>query len=519
MAALYDSTILYDSPLVTYDGADVTTFQTQGIHGHSFSSGTDELWVVWSKTPRKYTATGWVNAPVILSATTDVYFESFLDGVFMVDGSDSNYFYNGSAWSTTTNLADAPKGKYIKEHLSRLYLYHVVFASNTHHSRVCYSDYPKNETITWGFETGSDLSQSASSAVVTSAGSLFVTRNIKVGDPFTILSGTNTGEYVVQSVDSETQITLTKTLTNSQSSKEFWVGGNWFDVGTDDGDIGMGIGETQNEIFLFKKSSLYRYSAIEKTLRKVKTAPGTTSTRSIANYGGYTYWYHPSGLYRCAGLTEEKISNSIEDIIEGVTDTTAVVGWVSPKENTINWYLGNITTRDGETIENCVAIFDLNSEKMGLGSIKHSVRCAVTWLEDDDVAVHMADNASGVFKMDTGTDFAGDPISFQANTHPVFPAGTESINIFTRLRVYIENGPDVQLQFKLIYKPTKREDTWINDNDWKPLIGSQKGDRSEWTFPMNSVASGVKIRAIESSTGESFLLKKLVLYYSQLGNR
>ena len=519
MALLYDSVEIYDTPSFTYDGAAVTSYQTQGIHGMSFSSGTDELWVVWNGVPKKY-LNGWVNAPVDLAATTDVYFESFLDGMFMVDGSDSNYFYNGTTWSTTTNLADSPKGLYIREHLTRLYLYRVTIMGTVFHSRVWYSDFPKNETITWGLETGSDLAQTASSAVVTSAGSLFITRNIKVGDPFTIMTGTNAGEYVVQTIDSETQITLTKNLTNNQSDKDFWVGGNWFDVGTDDGDIGMGIGETANEMFFFKKTSVYRYSAIEKQLRKVKTAPGTTSPRSIINWGSYTYWYHPSGLYRCAGLSEEKISDPIEDIIDGVPDNTAVVGWVSPKENTLNWYLGNVITRDGETIQNCVAVFDARAEKMYLSSIKNSMRCAVTWIQDDDVAVHAADNASGVFEMDTGTSFDGQAISFEAETWPIFPAGTEALNIFTRLRAYIKNGPDVQLLYKLVYKPVKgREDVWINDNDWKPMKGSQKGDRAEWSFQVNAVASGVKIKAVESSTNESHLIQKLVIYYTPMGNR
>jgi hypothetical protein len=517
--ALYDSSDLYDLDLTSYDGTAITTYQTQGIHGHSFANGTDELWVVWNKVPKKYSS-GWVNAPVQLTGAGEVFFESFLDGVFMVDGTDSNYFYDGSNWSTSTNLADSPKGKYIKEHLTRLYLFNVVMAGTTYNSRACYSDYPKNGAITWGLETGSDLEQTASSAVVTSAGSLFKTRNIKVGDPFTISTGTNAGEYVVLTVDSETQITLTANLVNTQSAKDFWVGGNWFDVGTDDGDIGMGIGETYNEIFLFKKSALYRYSAIEKQLRKVKTAPGTTSQRSIVGWGGYVYWYHPSGLYKCAGLEEEKISDPIEDIIEGVPDTTAVVTWVSPKDDTINFYLGNVTTRDGDEIQNCVAIYDINTKKMAISSIKNIMRCAVTWLEDDDVVVHAADNSSGVFKMETGTDFNGVAISFEAGTHPIYPAGTEAINIFTRLRAYIDNGPDVQLLYKLVYKPVKgREDVWINDHDWKPLKGAQMADRSEWSFPVNSVASGVKIKAIESSTGESFLIKKLVIYYSTMGNR
>ncbi|MBC2717580.1 MAG: hypothetical protein HF978_19925 [Desulfobacteraceae bacterium] len=65
------------------------------------------------------------------------------------------------------------------------------------------------------------------SAVVTSASSTFSTDGVQPGDPFVIATGPDAGTYTVSSVDSETQITLTETLSSSQTGIVF----NPFDGG------------------------------------------------------------------------------------------------------------------------------------------------------------------------------------------------------------------------------------------------------------------------------------------------
>jgi len=66
-----------------------------------------------------------------------------------------------------------------------------------------------------------DLVTTAGSAVVTSASSAFVTDGIQAGDPFAIANGPDLGLYVVASVDSQTQITLTAALTATRTGVGF----------------------------------------------------------------------------------------------------------------------------------------------------------------------------------------------------------------------------------------------------------------------------------------------------------
>ena len=490
----------------------------QGCHGYNKSDGTERLIVVWAKAPMIYNPTteGWNRATITLTANTKAEFQTFLDYVFMVNGTDPNYTFDGTTWSTTVSLGDAPIGTYITEYNIRLYIGNVKIAGVAYPSRVWFSDLPKNNLVTWGLETGSDLVQTASSAVITSAGSLFQTRNIKVGDPMMITSGDNAGEYVVQSIDSETQITLTETLDNAATGSSFWVGGNFLDVVTDDGDEMKGFGLNSNELLLYKRNSLHRFSSRGEELRRVKALPGTTSRRSIVNIGGETYHYHPTGIWQVTLPTGKLISKAIQDVIDGVTDAnqTEVVGWAED-ETILNMYLGDVTLRDGTTITNCVASLDTTTTTWSLRSYPFVIKAAEVWLEDNVPNVYVGDDASHVYKLDTGTSFAGDPIPFGLETKPNFPVDDDTLVTFNKLRLDVENGFDLQVLYKLFYVPTNDDRHWINDKDWKPMEGSQRGQKSEWYFPANhNRACGVAFKFIESSVRESFLIEKYKIYFS-----
>lgn len=459
----------------------------------------------------------WNKAPITLTTDQKAEFRTFLDYSFMVNGVDPNYSYDGTTWSALTNLSDSPKAYYIEKYNVRLYLGNITIGSTEYASRVWYSDLPEDDAITWGLETGSDLAQTADSAVITSTGSLFQTRNIKVGNPFRITTGTNEGEYIVQSIDSETQITLTETLDNTATSSTFWAGGNYIDIETNDGDKIKGFGKNSNELLIFKRNSLWRFSSRGQELRQVKNAVGTTSRRGIINVGNNTYYYHPSGIYMYDGTGSQLISNAIEDFIEGTTtaNQTLVVSWVQ-NEKIVNFYIGDVTLGDGESISDCVVSYDTTSNTWSARSYPIAIRAATVWLESNVPSVYVGDDSSHVYKLDTGTDFDDAAIPFELELKPYFPAGSDGIVNFDRVRVFISNGPDVQLQYKILYRPTNDSKKWISDKDWIPMKGSQRADKMEWEFPEGTRGGAVILKFIESSVDESFLIEgKIIIYYSQ----
>lgn len=85
-----------------------------------------------------------------LNVTDKVECASFLDGAFAVSLNTPTRFYDGSTWSLSTNVASAPKGKYVRNYQTRLYIANASVDGTLYPSRVYYSDIAAlAKTITW----------------------------------------------------------------------------------------------------------------------------------------------------------------------------------------------------------------------------------------------------------------------------------------------------------------------------------------------------------------------------------
>ena len=155
--------------------------------------------------------------------------DAFLDYLFLVNGTNSNLVYDGTTWFTGGARIRMPIASYVKTVGNKVYLADLTYVSTDFKSRVWYSDLPKNNDITWGYETGTNLAQTATSKVVRSANAGFKTYGIKTGDPFFITNGANAGEYTVDTGDHAQQITLVEEKKNAATGSTYWVGSKWFD--------------------------------------------------------------------------------------------------------------------------------------------------------------------------------------------------------------------------------------------------------------------------------------------------
>ena len=73
---------------------------------------------------------------------------TFLDYLFFVNYSDASRTYNGTDWSTTTNVTGAPKAQYIENYQTRVFMGYCNDGT-AYPSRVCYSSLPTAGAITW----------------------------------------------------------------------------------------------------------------------------------------------------------------------------------------------------------------------------------------------------------------------------------------------------------------------------------------------------------------------------------
>lgn len=400
--------------------------------------------------------------------------ENFLDLLFEVNGlTDAPRSYSGSAWSTSTNVTDMPKSKFIKQLNGRVYLFNInIPIGGNFASRVSYADLPKNNAIVWDFESGSDLAQTASSKVVTSAGSLFKTRGIKSGDKFVIATGTNAGEYSVDTVDSETQITLVETLTNAQTAKDFWVGGNWFDVERNNSDVGMGLGANFNRLLCFKRHSVHKFQkttdSATDNLLPIKGAPGTTSSRSIVDTPGFTYWWSDTGLWRTDGVSGQLMSTAMQEVVDGIAAGSLddIVGWFE-NDRVIKMFIGDVSNSvTGLIIDKCVFCYDTLSNTYWVESLSDTISAAVEWVEGTARKRNfLFSNAGEIFKTQDGNSFDGDPIYEEVETHPYFAISPEYSVNYTRIKLFGESLKSVEvLGWKRIYY-----DKGLKDEDFRSV--------------------------------------------------
>src|SRR2546429_1169839 len=164
-------------------------------------------------------------------------FESYVGKLWFTNQSSPIENFDGTTWTKSGVTTDTPLAKFIKQFRTRLYLGNLIIAGTPYPSRVWFSDLPVANHVTWGYENQNNLQQAAGSGIVKSPGAKFVSNNIKEGDTFVIIDGPNAGEYIVSAVIDEQQLVLTKALTFSYPASNFWCGGNWFDVATDDSDF------------------------------------------------------------------------------------------------------------------------------------------------------------------------------------------------------------------------------------------------------------------------------------------
>jgi len=74
----------------------------------------------------------------------------FVDSFFLVNYADATRSYNGTTWSTSTNVTSAPKAKFIESYRNRLYVAYCDVGGTDYPSRFYYSSLPASDgSITW----------------------------------------------------------------------------------------------------------------------------------------------------------------------------------------------------------------------------------------------------------------------------------------------------------------------------------------------------------------------------------
>jgi hypothetical protein len=396
----------------------------------------------------------WTPHTLSLSSGSRAEFESFLDGFFMVNFTEATRFNNLTAWSTVTNVTNAAKAKYIKQYLSRIYLGYVVSGGSTYPSRVTYSELP----------SGTPLS-----------------------------------------------ITWDDSL-------------NYFDVDPEDGDVIKALEVNANRLLVFKENTLHRYDT--NTRYKVPGAPGTVSQRSVKNISTWTLYLHTTGVWGYNGESSQLMSRAVQEIIEGVSTRNFANSCAGVVGDHYYLYVGDVfNQRTKLSISNCLLDFDISKNAWAWRSLTKDPTVFFAYPDDrsgvtynsatvtygsSDVAynglvsseerIYMGTMDGEVHQFNAGNSFNGTDIAFKLETKDYYLGHPARYKLLQKVWIFTNRGRGITVQFKL------------DDGDWKNL-GRIRDDQTPLVFPAGSRCQHVRLRFLESSSGEQFSMEGIDLYF------
>ncbi len=481
--------------LCGYNGASGSTNKLLAVYGNDIVDVT--------------TGTGYSQN---LTANTDAEMDVFLDSVFFTNGVDKPRTFNGTVWSQK-HIYTCPVNILFRDYLAKMYALAPTINGTKYYSKFLESDLPKNNTIGWGIVYGSDLAETQGSKEVTSATAGFKAHGINVGDPFIIEDGLNAGEYIVEGGISDYRLTLTTAMQFSDSSDKFLAGDNLYDVKTDDGDILKWADVINNRLILFKQNSLHSFNRTSMTeIRGV----GTSSGRSVVPFrdkGIIIYWHgsnkERTGFYMTDSTESKRISNPIQDYIDGITSANYdnIVAW--REGNIYRAYVGDVTnTARGISITNCVLELDLDNNVWTPANTHHVIKCATLYRESNIENTYIGDDSAEVFKTPYGNSDAGSAIEWFMEKEHIYPSGSEILNTMNKLQVITRDASGVRVRYKLFNAP------FASDENWQGL-GEIAFDKTELFIPKeHSKSCGYGIRLEKNDAMEATqLIEKFSMFY------
>lgn len=394
--------------------------------------------------------------PHLLSLTTgaEAEVEYFLDGFFLVNFEDVTRWDNYTAWSTTTNVTNAPKAKYIKLYNSRIYLAYVVDSGTTYTSRVIYSDLPS-------------------------------------GSPYTI-SWNNTVNYF--DVDSDDRDVIKGLAVNSNTLLVFkenalyrYNTNTLYKVPGAPGTVSQrSVKDLQGMTLYLHSSGIYMYDGSTSKLisRKIKDVIEGISTKNLTNACAYTkgdhYYLYVGDINNTkTGLTIDKCLIDFDIakngfMLRSLVDEPTIFFTFRDDRSAIAYNDATLTYNSSDTTYN------------GLISSETRVFFGTT----DGV----------VYQQDNGNSFNGTDIPFSLETKDYYLGYPAVYKLFQKVHIFVDGVRAITVQYKL------------DDGDWKTL-GKVKRTQSELIFPAGSRGKRIKFRILESSSGDRFSFEGFDVYF------
>lgn len=403
----------------------------------------------------------WTAHGISLTTGAKAEFESFLNGFFMVNFEDATRFNNLTGWSTTTNVTNASKARYIKQYLSRLYLGYVVSGGSTFPSKITYSDLPDTTvspaTLSWN-------------------------------DTLNYFDvATDDGDVIMG-----LEVNANRLLIFKQNSLYRYDTNTLYQVpGCPGTSSQRSVRNIQGHTLYLHNTGVWDYDGSTSTLisRKIKDLIDGISTKSLLSANGWVrgdhYYLFVGDIYNPkTGLTINKCLIDYDIAKQGfvwrsLSDSPLV--WMDYPDDTSNvtYNSASITYNNSNTMYNAV--------------------------QSAEQRVYFGTSIGDVMQFDTGRTYNGVNIPFSVETkdyylgYPSFWKLLQKVYFFSD---YAGKGFVVQAK--------------LDDKDWITL-GRINSTSNCLIFPSGSICQRVKFRFHESGKGDRFSFEGLDIYYTPYG--
>jgi len=392
-----------------------------------------------------------------LSLTTGVKaeFENFLDGFFMVDFSDATRWNDLSAWSTSTNVTNAAKARYIKQYLSRIYLGYVVSGGTTYPSRVTYSDLPS-------------------------------------GDPLTISWDDSLNYFDVDSDDGDVikglEENANRLLIFKENSLFRYDTNTLYKVPGCPGTISnRSIVNLQGATLYLHASGIWLYDGTQSHMisRKIQDIIDGISTRSFAASCGFGSGDH---YYLFVG--------DIENTRKGISITKCLIDYDIAKNAFTYRTLNDTPTIFREYRDDRSAITYNDATKT-----YNDAQTTYNGLVSSEKRIYFGTDDGYVYEFNKGSMVNGSAIPFIVETKDYYLTVPSAYKLLHHIVVFMNGSRGITVQYRL------------DDGDWKTL-GRVTKAQTYLQFPDAARCQRVRFRILEMSSGGQFSYEGIDIYYS-----
>lgn len=394
----------------------------------------------------------WTPHNLSLTSGSNAEFEYFLDGWFMVNYTEATRWNDFTQWYTTTNVTSAPKGKYIKLYLSRIYIGYCVDGSSTYPSRVIYSDLPDSGTIAWN----------------NSDNYFDVAR-----DDGDVIKGL--------------EVNSNRLLVFKENSLYRYDTNTLYKVPGCPGTVSnRTIQNIQGWTLYLHTSGIWAYNGTSSTLisRKVKDIIDGISTKNLESACA---WVKGDHYY----LYLNDISNSLMDL---EIDNCLLDYDIS--KNAFTWRSLDVNPTVFNNYRDDRSAADYNNSAISYDDADMKYDGVVS----NEQRVYFGTDDGGVYEFDTGKDHNGNPIPFMVETKDYFLDYPAIEKLFNKVHVFVDGGQGVQVSYQ------------IDNKDWDTL-GKVDKEQSELLFPSGARGKKIRFRISESSISDRFAFEGLDIYF------